>query len=213
MHKRIKKKYILTTIVIMSILLSIAVFCIVLTGCQKANITIPKKENVTYVEYPDVDKFFENNSEVKSIVDISKSKDIMTEKEAVSELEKRGFNNTAITTEYDMAGNYFEAKEISKDSEEMHPSYTAMYQTQNGDIWTLSIIGNQITANPLSYIYQSEDERSLMIIEDDTVISYDSHGNRYFFTIPHEDYLIVKTVKTIDSETLEALTIEEIELL
>ena len=186
---------------------------VVLTACKKEETPIPKKEELTYVEYPDVDKFFKENSEVKSIVPAAESGNILSEKEVIRELEKRGFENIPVKTEYDMAGNYFEAKEISADSDEKHPSYSASWQAVNGDIWTIAVMGEQVSASPLSYIYQSKAQQSLLIAEDDEIVSYDSHGNRFFTTVPHEDYLTVKTVKTIDAQTLEQLTVEEINAL
>lgn len=196
-----------------SVLLLSIICSFILTGCKKNETPIPEKEELTYVDYPDVDKFFEENSEIKSIVSVEESKDVFSEKEVLKELQKRGFTNVQVTTEYDMAGNYFEAKEISADSDEKHPSYSANYQTKNGDIWTISIMGKQITASPLTFIYQSETQQSVIIAEDDTIVSYDSHGNRFFTTVPHEDYLKVKTVETIDAQTFGKLTVEEIKAL
>lgn len=162
-------------------------------------------------EYIDADEYFENNSDVISEINAKDSKDVKTEKETVEELSTRGFKDLAITTEYDMEGEYSTKTNISASSTDKHPMYEMMYATDNGDIWNIMIINGCVVANPVSYNLQSTRDAQLIISETDTVISYDSVTNKFFETEPNESELIVKKVSKIDAETLKNLTIEEID--
>ena len=70
-----------------------------------------------------------------------------------------------------------------------------------------------IAANPVFYNEQSELPAQLIITETDSLVSYDSSKNKFYETVPINLALIVKKVDTINAETLEKLTIEEIDSL
>lgn len=172
------------------------------------------KEQESYeAEYIDAEEYFENNSEVMSEINAKDSKDVKTEKETVEELATRGFKDLAITTEYDMEGEYITEKDISDSSTDKHPIYIMMYATDIGDIWSIVVINGCVVANPISYNMQSTREALLIISETDTVMSYDNVTNKFFETKPSESELIVKKVNKIDVKTLKTLTIEELDKL
>lgn len=208
------KRTTIIIIFIVAVIVTVALFFFI----HKNNTPTPEvkdsnDEQTTYVEYPDVDQFFNDNSDVQQIVAVSDSNDVMTEKEVIQDIEKRGFTDFYVTTEYDMNGNYYEAEEIASEGKDKHPIYDVVCTTQNGDIWELSYVNNQIIATPTSYLMESEREISVIVSESNTVTSYDSLGNRYFVTTPHADYAVVKVVDTIDAATLNSLTSEELEKL
>jgi hypothetical protein len=205
------KKTAIIIIIVAVIVAAVVAFFIFKNKTPNDEAVNPKDTQTTYVEYPDVDRFFNDNSDVQQIVDVSDSSDILTEEEVFTDIENRGFTDFYVTTEYDMSGTYYKAEEIAPDGKDKHPIYNAVCTTQNGNIWELSYVNNQIIATPTSYLMESEREVSVIVSESDTVTSYDSLGNRYFVTIPHTDYAVVKVVDAIDAETLNSLTSEELE--
>ena len=80
----------------------------------------------------------------------------------------------------------------------------------NGDIWSISVVNGMIIANPASFNLNSELTAQLLISESEKLTSYDNATNKFFVTIPYESEVIVKTVDKIDAETLDRLTVEEI---
>lgn len=207
------KRTTIIILIIVAVIVMVVLFFIHKNNTPSPEAIIPKDTQTTYVEYPDVDKFFNDNSDVQQIVAVSDSSDVLTEKEVIKDIEKRGFTDFYVTTEYDMNGNYYEAEEIASEGNDKHPIYNAVCTTPSGDIWELSYVNNQIIATPTSYLMASERDVSIIVSESDTVTSYDSLGNRFFVTTPHDDYAVVKVVDTIDDVTLNSLTSEELEKL
>jgi hypothetical protein len=171
-------------------------------------------EDDTYgIEEIDADEYFSNNSKVITEIKVGNSKSVQTEKEVCTDLEERGFSQMEIYTNYGMDGTFFDEAAVEREASEKHPSYQTYYITQNEELWTVFSINGVVMANPVSYNLQSELPAQLIISESETVTSYDSNTNKFYETIPNESELIIKTVEIIDAETLEKLTIEEIDKL
>ena len=163
------------------------------------------------VTAPDAEDYYSNNSQIISKIDARESDDVSTEAESCIIFENRGFVDYPITTEYSMEGTYSDASDISSDSTTKHPIYQTYYYSENEELWTIFLINGTIVANPISYNMQSELEVQVIISENSTVTSYDSTTNKFYETIPNKSALLVVTVNRIDAETLESLTIEEID--
>lgn len=169
---------------------------------------VPKAYEVTP---PDADSYFENNGQVISVIDINDSDAVQTEAEIYALLADRGFGDYPITTEYAMDGVYYGAAEISTSSSAKHPMYQTYYVTANSEVWTILVINDTIIANPVSYNMQSSSGIQVVFSETNTITSYDSTTNKFYETIPKESVMIVKTVGRIDAQTLEQLTMGEID--
>ena len=206
--------------------LIVAVILLVLIATGTVTVLLLQKNNITegtnsfvssneeeYVDYPDIDKYFEENSEVISIVPVEKSKNITTEEQTFNDLTARGFSDASITANYTMNGKYYEETEISKGSNAQHPMYNTFYVTQSKDIWGISSINGQVTASPISYLVESESSLQILISESKEIISYDSKGNRFFITNPHNDFIKIKIVDEVNAQTLEEITSEELDKL
>lgn len=165
------------------------------------------------VSTKDADEYYKNNSRVISEINAQDSDKVSSEKDIKRNLDERGFNNYPITYEYSMDGQYSDSPEISDSSDEQHPMYTTYYVTENGDVWTIIEVNGTIIANPVFYNEQSQLPAQLIISETDSVVSYDSSKNKFYETVPNKLALIVKKVNKINAETLEKLTIEEIDRL
>ncbi len=163
------------------------------------------------VTAPDAEKYYSDNSEIISEIDVVDSTNVYTEKETCSIFEKRNFVEYTITTEYSMEGVYSSAIDISSDSDKKHPIYQTYYYSENEELWTIYLINGKIMANPVSYNIQSDLNVQVIISEDNTVTSYDSTTNKFYETIPSQSALIVITVDKINAETLDKLTIGEID--
>ena len=59
----------------------------------------------------------------------------------------------------------------------------------------------------------SERTAQLLISESEQLTSYESNTNKYYVTIPNEDAAIVRVVEKIDADSLNKLTVEEIDKL
>ena len=75
------------------------------------------------------------------------------------------------------------------------------------------MINGSIFANPVSYNMNSERTAQLLISESEQLTSYESNTNKYYVTIPNEDAAIVRVVEKIDADSLNKLTVEEIDKL
>ena len=166
-------------------------------------------------EVPDFDaeEYFKENTILKSTSDVSTSQDVSTEAEAFDNFVERGFEGYQVTYEYAIDGTYLGTKEISRYSSSKHPIYQAYYTTTTGDIWMILEINGSYFATPISYNFSNEKSVSVMISETDTITSYDSTTNKFYVNIPNESQTIIKTVETINAETLEKLNSEEIDKL
>ncbi len=160
---------------------------------------------------PDADTYFEDKADIISDFYAEDSYDVCSEEEAYEILTGLGFDDFPITTEYSMDGTYYEAKEISSTSDELHPVYKTNYVSRSNELWSIIFINGVVMANPVSYNMQSNLGVGVVFSETDVVTSYDSTTNKFYEIIPNESTLIVVTVNTINSKALNKLTIGEID--
>lgn len=160
------------------------------------------------VDPVDAEKYYNENSQILSELEIKDSKEILTEKKAVKVFSDRGFDSYPITTEYDMNGKYSNPVEISGSSSKKHPIYTTYYVNTAGEIWSVSIIDGDVIAYPVSYNMQSKSGIEVVAAESDVITSYDSETNKFFKTIPDSSVLTVKVVKKVNADSLKKMTIE-----
>lgn len=165
------------------------------------------------VEHPDADEYYKNNSDILSTEKASSSNTILTENEVYKLLAERGFSNCPITTTYSATGEYIEAVEISNNSSEKHPIYELAYTTANGEIWSITVVNNIITAFPMNYNFKHNKSTQVILSEFEYMISYDSVKDKFYKTIPHDDVLRLKMVVRIDADTLEKLAFGDIDKL
>lgn len=161
----------------------------------------------------DAEKYFKENTDLKSSFDALSSQDISTEKDAYHNFAERGFTGNPITYEYTMDGTYCGSDEISSYSSTQHPMYQTYYTTASGDVWMILEVNGAFFASPISYNFTDETKVPVTISETDTITSYDSTTNKFYVNVPKESQTVIKTVARIDAETLEKLTGEEIDKL
>lgn len=159
----------------------------------------------------DAEKYFKENTTLKSKVDAQSSQNISTESEAYTHFAERGFTGNPITYEYTMDGTYVGACEISQFASSRHPMYQTYYTTANGDVWMVLEVNGSFFASPISYNFADETRAPVMLSEADTITSYDSTTNAFYVNIPNSSQAVIKTVARIDAETLEKLTGEEMD--
>ncbi len=176
----------------------------VFLGINAINNTKPKND----VDYPDIKAYFEENSEIKSVTKVKKSKNNLSEKDVIKELEDRGFNQYPVTTNYSIDGVFDDEKEVSADSKNKHPVYETYYVTEKGELWVISVIDGTITANPSYYNLEKTDKTPILVSESQEVVSYDVSTNSYYRTIPNKSVLDVRIVDKIDAKTIEEYKME-----
>lgn len=160
-----------------------------------------------------IDEYYANNSTIIKIVDATTSPAVPTEAQVVDLLTERGFVGYPVTYEYEMGGVYVDDVEISQSADVKRPMYTTYFVSEAGEFWTIYVINGSIFANPVSYNMNSERTAQLLISESEQLTSYESNTNKYYVTIPNEDAAIVRVVEKIDADSLNKLTVEEIDKL
>lgn len=161
----------------------------------------------------DAEKYFKENTTLKSSFDAGSSQNIHTEDEAYDSFVERGFTDSPITYEYTMDGTYSDACEISEYSSTQHPMYQTYYIASNGDVWMIIEVNGSFFAMPLSYNFVDTTKPQMIISETDTITSYDSTANKFYINVPDKSQTVIKTVTRIDDKTLEKLNSEEIDKL
>lgn len=157
------------------------------------------------ISFPDAEDYFEENSEVLSTFDAEESDSVLTEAEVCKMLAERGFDQYPITTTYSMEGEYFDAIEVSENSDTKHPLYETYYVTEQGDYWLLYVINDSLIAQLIVYSYQYEPDSAVVLSESNSVVSYDNTTNRFYETIPHESVMKIQVVERLDATTLDNL--------
>jgi len=155
----------------------------------------------------DAESYYEDNSQVLSVVKAGDSKEVRSEKQASQELAQRGFDSYPVSSYYSMDGEFGET-EISGESSEKHPSYETLYLSEAGEVWAIYVIDGKIMANPATFNSESGLNVQLILSETASVVSYDNVTNKFYETIPDPAALIVKTVASIDAMTLDNITID-----
>ena len=161
-------------------------------------------------ESPDAEGYFEQNSQIIEKISVKDSKDILTEAEVIGVLDERGFKDYPITTVYSMDGKYQDEAVVSNSSETEHPIYETYYVNEKNEYWIITVIEDDVFANPVSINMQPSLKKSMIVSESNTITSYDSGTNQFYKTIPNEMVITVKVVDRIDAKTLEEMTVEAI---
>ena len=163
------------------------------------------------VPAPDAEAYYQENSQIITVVDAQTSAAVLTEAEAYTTLTGLGFTQFPITSSYSMNSAYYDAEEITGEGSAKHPIYETYYLTANREIWTIFMINGAIMANPVSYNLQSTLGTQVMLSASESVMSYDSTTNKFFETIPKDEALFLLIAQRIDASLLEMLTVEDID--
>lgn len=162
-------------------------------------------------DYADAKEYFENTSFVKSTIKADESDDVTNGKETYDTLHERGFESCIITVSYDLDGEYLSDTAIEEDSDEAYPIYSTYYLSKTEEMWLINVINGSVTAYPMNYNLNSEDGIETIIVENQTIMSYDSETNKFYETIPYDTSVSLKKVGEITTEVLDNLTAEEID--
>lgn len=160
------------------------------------------------VEYPDVEEYYEENTDIVSVININDSLDTLSEEDVIDVLDDRGFNEFTISTDYSMDGMYYDPIEISDSSSDEHPMYETYYVNSSDEVWMIIVIDGQVMAMPFSYNFLNENVVPVIVSESEELVSYDSSTNRYYRTIPNDSVIDVRVVDTVNARTLDSLTSE-----
>ena len=172
-----------------------------------------RKEDIVDIEPMNAEEYYKENGEIVSIIKVTESKDIPSEKEACDSFVEREFTEYPITTEFLMNGDYIDKVEIDPTSSDRHPIYVTYYLSSNGYIWTIESINGMVTAYPVSYNEELGSDVPVIIVEDEskTVFSYDCLENVFYETIPNDTSVTIKRVDKINKEMLDKLDKEGID--
>lgn len=163
------------------------------------------------VEMIDAEEYFSDNGEIISEIDVSDAENVEAGADVYAEFTERGFTEYSISSEYSINGDCTDTMDITADSKEKHPVYFTLYCSSADELWTITSINGQITANPISYNFQSESDVSVLVADGNTLMSYDSATNRFYETIPSESAVKLIIVDKVNAATLDNLTIGEMD--
>ena len=181
---------------------------------SKAGEDVPEKERPVKPENPtEADEYYFGNSEVIDVTDAASSDAAMTERNVLADIKTRGFVDQPITYDYSITGEFLDDTEADENSSVKHPMYQTLYLSKNNEVWVIYVIGNSVIANPLSYNLNSGKDVPIMFSESEVVTSYDDASNKFYLTKPYKTSMILKVVDKVDAETLDKLTVEEIDKL
>lgn len=157
------------------------------------------------------DKYYwDNSEEVLAVIDAKESTDVPSEDEVLDVLDERGFGDSPVIYEYSLDGEYLDETEVTDGSSVRRPMYLATYLAKSGLVWTIYITNGKVMAYPASYNLDSGLDVEVIFSETEELISYDDETNQFYVTIPKSTVVIVNVVERIDAETLDKLTVEEI---
>jgi hypothetical protein len=176
-------------------------------------------ENQTDYEYVPIkrvsaEEFYDQNAQVLEKIKVDDSVLEQNVSQIYDHLTNSGFADFPIKSVYSTDGKLFvEAKEVLRTSEEKYPVYETHYVTSNGELWTITIVNDSITAYPVSYNLQSTRHAELIFSEHETITVYDGATNQFYETIPDDSVLIVIVIEEITTDALEYYTVEVIDTL
>lgn len=155
--------------------------------CEKRDVPLVLDwiESLFGDEMSAAEEYYRSNGRLLSMIDAQKSEDLLTEAEVKPILNDLGFNDYPITYDYSISGEYADETEISDESSDKHPTYR-------------------------TFNLESDLGIELLLSTSETLTSYDEETNKFYVTVPHDSTVIVKTVDSIDTQTLDALTVEEL---
>lgn len=197
--------------ILLALLCVVVLFLIGMAIEQRHSSTKTTTETEYYSSTFNAKAYLEATSKILNEIPAQESKSTLSEKEAADTLINRGFSQYSISTNYSMSGEYYASIEIDKNAAEEHPMYETFYQAENGELWKVYSVNGIMMAFPITYNITSGAESEVMLSETDSVMSYDSQSNTFYENIPNDSTMIVVVVDKIDAQTLEQMTIEEID--
>ena len=202
MKKKSKKKII--------IIISLVAILVVIIGVIVYFMNQNKKDSEEFDYSPiDTEQYYNDNSKVISKINALDSEEVKTIKEASEIMKDRGFSDYPTIPLNTMNGDLLEENEIDESSSDMYPVFQTYYESSQGDIWTIQIINGSVSAYPVSFVLDNGSEIPILIVESDTVLSYDSVTNQFYETVPYESELTMIKVDHIDTDSLDTCNLEE----
>lgn len=220
---------------LLAIMLALTLITI-LTGCFNVKESAPNTSNTTLVESKNNTTTVESKESFSSNVTYSisntttttvtdatleeglpvivtysadTSDNIQSEKQAIEDMNSRGFVEYPVSYEYSTNGEYI-GKQEATDVDEKHPIYQTYYYSPNNELWTIIATNGNMMANPVSYNIQSEQDIHIVFIETETITAYDSNNNSFYEITPNGSTLSAYIVDKINAETLASFTVEAI---
>lgn len=201
----IKYVLIIAFLIVIIVVLFIRIIKIAKNSDEYSERDAGQQENIEEGGY-----YWENSQEVIEVIDVDNSNDIPSESEVITLLEDRGFTDCQVTSQYDLNGEYYEETEILKDTSIKHPMYTAYYMNSAKEVWTIYVVNGKVMAFPATYNLDSGLQSEVVYSESKEITSYDYNTNKFYVRIPKKTETIVVVVDRIDADTLEKMTVEEI---
>ena len=158
----------------------------------------------------EADEYYFSTSEVIEVIPVEESEDVPTEAEVINLLKERGFDDYPVTYEFTINGEYVDETEAAEGAASKHPMYYTFYISANREVWLIYVVNGMVMASPVSFNLTSALGVEVLVSESEALTGYDDVSNQFYINIPYESTAIVKRVDKINAETLDRLTVEEI---
>lgn len=167
---------------------------------------LDKPDNPTAID----DYYWDSSEKVIRVVNVTDSDKVLTEADAVKLLRERGFTDYPVTYSYNMNGEFTDSTNAKEDSFDKHPYYETNFLSAENCLWRITIMEDAIIANPVSFVLESDSISEVLFSESKKLTSYNNNDNKYYVTVPKESVVIVKEISTINANTLDKITSEEV---
>ena len=157
----------------------------------------------------EVRSHFEELGQVKRTLRAGSAAKLQTEKEAMSDLKKRGFDQFDITSSYDADGHWVEEIVISADGKMEHPLYETFFVPDEETLWVIYDYSGSIMAKPVLHPSLADEDTPVYLSETGTLMCFDAYNNTFYEIIPSPETAKVFQVSKVDSDTLIHWTYEE----
>ena len=173
---------------------------------QTAEITIDQNELPT-----DAETYFRGMGKVIKKRSANDSTNAYSVGDLEKELTERGFSDLKLECSFTMDGEYLPDHKIGEDRAIKYPMYEGAYVTPNNELWTITVVDNQITAYPVSYNYESKLGFEVVLAEKEQLIAYVGEENRFYDIVPASSVTRMIIVDKISSEVLNSMNKEKID--
>lgn len=127
--------------------------------------------------------------------------------------EQRGFDNIALSVDFDLDGKYFSPIVLDASADDKYPSYTGVYTSSQNVVWMIYVNDGSYFAAPLGSANGAL-SKNIILSEADYVTQYDAQTNEFSdFAINQVPDTTVVKVTQVNKASLDSYTLESLEAL
>lgn len=143
--------------------------------------------------------------------DAASSPNVPAANSVYQEVAQRGFEDAEVLADFDLGGTYEDPHTLDESSTEKYPSYSMIYQSEQGVVWVVYVNDGSYIAVPLGGDNGAL-AKEIIVVEDDSVVQYDGTKNEFSDQpISSITDAVVIQVNRVDKATLDSYTATQLE--